>query len=258
MKKLLIISSMILGIVLLPTTLATDVTQAEEIQVNIPDVAQEVEYIPEIATGEIPKLSLPFNVASQWTSADSSTAGVTWQAGDQNIRFAIQGGKFATSSPDDTWFVYGWFGPIKAIQEDYNIKYPQWGDRHNGIDFAGRVGLEITSANNGKVVFAGNKYGKTVVVEAGKYKITYSHLQDIVVKVGDIVQTGELIGHLGTSGTVNPHLHFEVDKIEAGVRWAINPVPLINANWNKVIIPNAKANQFLNEKTPFEQTNFVW
>ncbi len=214
-------------------------------------------------------LSLPFAVESQWISVDNNTPGIVWttvlpstdgQADNQKIKFGIQNGKFIANA-NDTWFVYGWFGALKAIKQPYNIKYPAWGDRHNGIDFAGKEGLEIVSASVGKVIFAGKKIGNTVIVNAGNsYQITYGHMQDISVKKGQILQTGDLIGHLGKTGTTNPHLHFQIDSIKKDSRTAINPVPLFDAEWGRVIIPaNAEANQFYTEnQNPLAQPDFLW
>jgi len=248
MGRLVLVAILAGGLILYPSKLGLD-SYAEELL-----AARSIEAEALIKL----ELQLPFKVKSNWVSDDSNLPGIVWQAGDQEIKFAIQGGKFIASDPADTWFVYGWFGPLKAIQEAYNIKYPKWGDRHNGIDFAGKIGLEIVSASDGRVAFVGNKYGKTVVIKSGSYKITYGHLLDVVVKTGDSVAVGDLIGHLGDTGTINPHLHFEVDQIETGQRLAVNPVPLINTDWDKVIIPNTKANQFINEKSAFEQLNFAW
>ncbi|HCR42155.1 TPA: hypothetical protein DIV45_02195 [Patescibacteria group bacterium] len=176
------------------------------------------------------------------------------------IKFGIEDGQFIANT-NDTWFVYGWFGALKAIKQPYNIKYPLWGDRHNGVDFAGREGLEVVSASAGKVVFAGQKIGNTVEIDAGNgYKITYGHLQDISVKRGQILQISDLIGHLGKTGTTNPHLHFQVDLIKKDSRTAINPVSLMEAEWGRVIIPyEAEANQFYTEdQDPLSQPDFLW
>lgn len=252
MKKLITIALMILGIVLLPTYLTADTTKAQDITSEKSSRTSEI--------GEQPALFLPFNVVSQWTSANPNIKGINWKTGDNITRFAIKDSKFIPTNLEDTWFVYGWFGSIEAIQRPYNIKYPQWGNRHNGIDFAGRIGLDITSANEGTVIFTGNKIGKTVVIDAGSgYRITYGHLLDITVKTGDKVKTGDIIGHLGATGTINPHLHFEVDQYINNQRIAINPLNLMQTNWDKVIIPNADANRFYDgSQNPEQQPNFVW
>ncbi|MFH1088382.1 MAG: M23 family metallopeptidase [Patescibacteria group bacterium] len=214
-------------------------------------------------------LSLPFAVESHWESVSHETPGIVWttsipstdgQTSNQEIKFGIEDGKFISTNPQDTWFVYGWFGSIEAITKPYNIKYPQWNNRHNGIDFAGRLGLEIISASSGTVTFTGNKIGQTIEIDAGNnYLITYGHLQDITVSVGDRINAGDLIGHLGATGTINPHLHFEIDKIENGYKTAINPLTLLEADWGKAIIPDADANRFYaGPADPKLQPNFTW
>lgn len=209
-------------------------------------------------TGSV--FSMPFLVASHWTSASDTTPGISWQTGDSETRFAISNGKFVSTSPDDTWFIYGWFGPLSAILQPYNIKYPEWGNRHNGIDFAGREGIEIVSSSSGQVIFAGKKIGNTVIVKTPEgYQITYGHLQDIAVRKGTKVKTGDLIGHLGKTGTTNPHLHFQVDLIKKGMRKAVNPVSLLDIDWDNVVIPDAEANSFyIDNQNPFTQLSFNW
>jgi len=215
------------------------------------------------STTELPllSLSLPFNTTSRWSSVDDQTTGIVWTTGLNETKFGIQKGQFVAGDPEsDTWFVYGWFGALEAIQQSYNVKYPEWGDRHNGIDFAGKEGIEVASASAGRVVFAGKKIGNTVIVDAGNdYQITYAHLQNILVKKGQKIETGDLIGHLGHTGTTNPHLHFQIDYIKKSARIAINPVPLFDIEWGNVVIPSAPANQFYTDnQSPLEQPNFSW
>lgn len=265
MKKWLIVSLMIFGIVLLPSSLHAPSTDGQVAAQSTPNPATmatdaTVHTVATVYTTPDLQLELPFRVESRWGSANPELPGIWWNTNDGEKYFAIEGGKFISTDPSDTWFIYGWFGPLTAIKEDYNIKYPQWQDRHNGIDFAGREGIEVVSASSGKVTFAGNKIGNTVVVDAGNsYRITYSHLQDINVKVGEKLAPGILLGHLGSSGTINPHLHFEIDYIKGKTRIAINPVPLIDINWDTVLTPDALANVFYaGPADPAQQPNFTW
>jgi len=246
------IVAIILGVVLLPTTLSADVILAEESDNVIlgSETTPESELI----------LSLPFSIDSSWASAPADTPGITWVSHNQPIKFAVKDGKFISTNFNDTWFVYGWFGPIEAINKAYNVKYTKWGNRHNGIDFAGKMGLDIISASDGEVIFTGTQIGNTVVVKKDNYLITYGHLQDILIETGDTVKTGDLIGHLGNSSTVNPHLHFEVDQIENNYKIAINPLTLFeDIDWDNMIIPDADANLFYNgSANPELQPNFIW
>lgn len=87
---------------------------------------------------------------------------------------------------------------------------------HNGLDFAGKDGADVISVAAGVVVFAGtrNGYGKMVEINhGGGYSTRYGHHRDLVVKAGDIVRKGEVIGLMGSSGrSTGPHVHFEVFK----------------------------------------------
>jgi len=264
MKRWLVISLMVLGIVLLPSHLSApptggQVTAQGLIQPSSNSNPATVYTVYTVYTPSDLKLGVPFRVASRWGSADPTLPGILWNTNSGKKYFAIEDGKFISNDPTDTWFVYGWFGPLAAIKEDYNIKYPQWQDRHDGIDFAGQEGIEVVSASNGVVIFARNKIGNTVIVKTGNYQITYGHLQDILVKTGQQITVGELIGHLGNTGTPNPHLHFEVDYISGKTRIAVNPVPLINTDWRQAIIPDAPANSFYTDpQDPSLQPNFSW
>ena len=85
---------------------------------------------------------------------------------------------------------------------------------HHGLDIANKIGTQIHAAAAGKVSFAGYKpiYGRTVIIDhAGGRQTLYAHTQDIYVKVGDRVYTGQTIATVGISGiTTGPHVHFEV------------------------------------------------
>ena len=88
---------------------------------------------------------------------------------------------------------------------------------HHGIDLAGPSGLEVHCTGEGKVILASvnrHGYGKEVVVDHGfGYTTRYAHLQDILVKNGQTVKRGEVIGKMGSTGrSTGPHLHYEVKK----------------------------------------------
>ncbi len=86
---------------------------------------------------------------------------------------------------------------------------------HSGVDIACKKGSPVKSALSGKVVFAGEKgaYGKLVILShQGMYDETrYGHLSKIIVKNGEYVSQGQLIGYSGMTGrATGPHLHFEL------------------------------------------------
>ncbi len=99
---------------------------------------------------------------------------------------------------------------------------------HTGVDFVLAAGNSVYATASGVVVKAANSgdYGNQIVIEHNKKLTTSSaHLERILVKVGEKVEAGQLIGLVGSTGrSTGPHLHFEV--LENGK--AVDPVPYLN------------------------------
>ncbi|MEG4942765.1 M23 family metallopeptidase [Microcoleus sp. F4-D5] len=110
---------------------------------------------------------------------------------------------------------------------------------HSGVDFLASEGTQVLAAGEGTVAFAGSQgdYGNLVVVnhQAGK-QTRYAHLKDLAVKVGQKVQSGEVLGTVGTTGKrdIPPsHLHFEV-RYNSGLGWvAEDPLLYLQATVKK-------------------------
>ena len=87
---------------------------------------------------------------------------------------------------------------------------------HKGLDFATKRGSEIVAVAAGVVTWAGRKSGYGWVVEishADGYVTLYGHNQRNLVQVGDLVQRGQVIALVGSTGhSTGPHVHFEVKK----------------------------------------------
>lgn len=87
---------------------------------------------------------------------------------------------------------------------------------HSGIDYSVCLAdnINIYAAADGTVVFAQELpiHGNFTVIDHGwGVYTTYSHQTQQVVKAGDTVKRGQLIGLIGSTGrSVGPHLHFEV------------------------------------------------
>src|SRR5690606_15111503 len=85
---------------------------------------------------------------------------------------------------------------------------------HEGLDFAAPRGTPIFAASSGVVTVAGYKsgYGKMVEIHHGNDIVTrYAHASKVNVKVGDIVERGQTIAAVRSTGhSTGPHLHFEV------------------------------------------------
>lgn len=87
---------------------------------------------------------------------------------------------------------------------------------HNGVDFAGKDGAEVVTVAAGVVVYASARsgYGKMIEINhGGGFSTRYGHHKELLVKVGDIVKKGQVVGLMGSSGrSTGPHVHFEVFK----------------------------------------------
>ena len=87
---------------------------------------------------------------------------------------------------------------------------------HTGVDFAGKEGSDIIAVAAGVVVYSGSRsgYGEVVEINHGSgFTTLYGHHKKNLVKVGDIVKKGQVVGLMGSSGrSTGPHVHFEVYK----------------------------------------------
>ena len=109
---------------------------------------------------------------------------------------------------------------LTAIASGFNFRiHPIYKVRHfhTGIDFAAPRGTEIYATGDGvvrEVVSKPGGYGLHVIVDHGyEYKTLYAHMSRFKVRVGDKVKRGDVIGHVGSTGTSTaPHLHYEVIK----------------------------------------------
>jgi murein DD-endopeptidase MepM/ murein hydrolase activator NlpD len=85
---------------------------------------------------------------------------------------------------------------------------------HQGIDMRAPREERVLAAGRGEVVFSGRQsgYGNVVMLDHGNRLITlYAHLSRSIVKLEQVVERGQTIGYVGSSGkATGTHLHFEV------------------------------------------------
>ena len=85
---------------------------------------------------------------------------------------------------------------------------------HEGIDIKGKRGDRIVATAGGKVIKAmkNGGYGNYVEIDHGNgYVTAYAHMQNYLVKKGERVEQGQVIGQVGSSGrSTGPHLHYEI------------------------------------------------
>lgn len=87
---------------------------------------------------------------------------------------------------------------------------------HKGVDFAAKAGSDVVAVAAGVVTASGRRsgYGNTVEIShADGYVTLYAHNQRNLVQVGDLVQRGQVIAKVGSTGrSTGSHVHFEVTQ----------------------------------------------
>jgi murein DD-endopeptidase MepM/ murein hydrolase activator NlpD len=85
---------------------------------------------------------------------------------------------------------------------------------HTGVDMRGGNGQDIIATADGRVTkaFINGSYGRYIEIDHGNgYTTKFAHMKKILVKRGDHVKRGQVIGKVGSSGrSTGPHLHYEV------------------------------------------------
>ncbi|RBW49460.1 M23 family metallopeptidase [Marinobacter sp. F3R11] len=107
-----------------------------------------------------------------------------------------------------TW---GWLSSPYGYRSDPFTGKRTW---HGGVDLAGKEGSDIISVAGGVVSYADERhgYGNLVEVDHGDGLVTrYAHCKTIKVSVGDVIQKGQVLALMGSTGrSTGPHVHFEV------------------------------------------------
>jgi murein DD-endopeptidase MepM/ murein hydrolase activator NlpD len=125
---------------------------------------------------------------------------------------------------------------------------------HNGEDIGAPMGADVAASNDGVVrltvdhVFS----GKGVFVDHGLgFYTMYFHLSEVLVKDGDLITAGQIIGKVGATGrATGPHLHWGV-KLN-GAR--VNPYSLLDLPFKNGSTPAATVATPIPEAKPNPQT----
>ncbi|NRA41367.1 MAG: M23 family metallopeptidase [Pseudomonadales bacterium] len=87
---------------------------------------------------------------------------------------------------------------------------------HKGVDFAGQEDSDVIAVASGVVTWSGDRYGYGMMVEVNHgngYSTRYAHNKSHLVKVGDVVNKGQALAKMGSTGrSTGPHVHYEVLK----------------------------------------------
>ncbi len=142
-------------------------------------------------------------------------------------------GKARAIDSDLTFFKEKFIMPVEGIisgvygsQRILNGK-PRW--PHYGIDIAAKQGTMIKSSGSGVVTMAEDDLyytGGTIIMDHGHGISTiYSHLENVLVSVGDQINKGDVIGTVGSTGrSTGPHLDFRINWFQT----RLDPMSLLN------------------------------
>jgi murein DD-endopeptidase MepM/ murein hydrolase activator NlpD len=159
--------------------------------------------------------------------ADSSTTNALAQR-DAGADRASRGQDRAAAAKTD---------PEKAAQDvwllpldEYEFTAPygvRWGKLHAGVDLAAPEGTPYKAVHAGVVTAAGYNggYGYSITIkQANGVEVIYAHSRRLLVKVGDKVTAGQVIGEVGNTGySYGTHLHLEVHENGAPT----DPIPFL-------------------------------
>jgi murein DD-endopeptidase MepM/ murein hydrolase activator NlpD len=175
-----------------------------------------------------------------------------WKAEQQEVQQAL-----AENSRLKLWrsnFVEPVNGKRTGIFGSVRIMNGKPRNPHNGEDIGAPMGTDVAASNDGVVrltvdhVFS----GKGVFVDHGLgFYTMYFHLSEVLVKDGDLVTAGQIIGKVGATGrATGPHLHWGV-KLN-GAR--VNPYSLLDLPLKNGVASPTTATVSTSETTPTPQT----
>ena len=122
--------------------------------------------------------------------------------------------------------VEGIISGVYGSQRILNGK-PRW--PHYGIDIAAKQGTMIKSSGSGTVTMAEEDLyytGGTIIMDHGHgISSIYSHLETVMVSVGDKINQGDIIGTVGSTGrSTGPHLDFRINWFQT----RLDPMSILN------------------------------
>ncbi|WP_309545404.1 M23 family metallopeptidase [Thalassotalea euphylliae] len=132
----------------------------------------------------------------------------------------IQSNSYLSGRP----IVKGWLSSYYGVRKDPFNGRPAM---HKGVDFAGKENAPIIATASGIVSWSGERYGYGNLIEIDHgdgYKTRYGHNKTLLVTMGDVVEKGQIIARMGSTGrSTGPHVHYEILRNNA----QINPIKYV-------------------------------
>jgi len=145
---------------------------------------------------------------------------------DDVTKYALDSKNFQENKGKLPWPVKGKILHKYGKQRDLKSKTTI---NNTGIDIRASSGTKVTAVFTGLVSMITylSGFGNTIILDhGGGYYSVYSHLEDVLVELDDLISTGELIGLVGDSGSLEgSKLHFALfsnQKTENPQKWLRN------------------------------------
>lgn len=152
-------------------------------------------------------LAVMFNLKGKNYSAFRSSDDNQFYDGDGNSLSATQSGKFLRFPIPSATRVSSGFNPHRRNPVTGRVM------SHNGTDFSVHVGTPVEATGDAVVMKASRHpdMGNFIVLRhSGRYSSVYMHLSKLMVKPGQKIKMGQVIGLSGNTGrSTGPHLHYE-------------------------------------------------
>ena len=203
--------------------------------------AVELELTLTYGNGEVRVQSVSIGVAAREFASTEMSVAARYSAPPPDVQARIASDRerigAALSTVTGEWLIDGSFRAPRplVVTSPFGQRRVFNGElrsRHTGLDLSGDPGNPVHAAARGRIILADDFYfsGNGVFVDHGLGVFTgYFHLSRILVEEGQVVEAGDLVGEVGSTGRVTgPHLHWSlwVDGVglDAGSLLAI-PVP---------------------------------
>jgi murein DD-endopeptidase MepM/ murein hydrolase activator NlpD len=151
---------------------------------------------------------------------------------------------FDTPPGPNTWLVGQMYGNTTGAYRTRRIWYAAGQGLHFGLDFSARCGTPVVAIGDGTVTKVdalehGAGPHNLMIDHPNGYASFYGHLLERpALDVGQSVTRGQQVGLTGDPDltcTSRPHLHLEI-RTGYNYRTAFNPVPLIEADWDALLL----------------------
>ncbi len=195
-----------------------EATQADSLE----KVSAEVTRQTELAAEYEQKVAKAQLVVQRLTAAQKSALESSVNSAILNANAALLAGALAESADRvsraglalPTGSEVGVWPTSGPITSSYGYRVNPIGgysELHDGVDIAPACGTPVRASWTGVVLSARAEggWGNRIIVDSGVYKAAYNHLQTMAVAPGEVVQAGQIIASVGTTGySTGCHLHY--------------------------------------------------